>query len=571
MRILKTKGFSGIDENDTLSDGFTSALEMRNYRINDDGSLESIGGIETICTLESNIKAMWSGYLGYENVLIFISGGKVYRMSLPLKTKIPSYMDDIEDAEQYLLFYFNGFLYIMTDQHYYKFDGSALYEVEGYAPLIAISCKPSGEGEVFEQLNLITPKRRQLFSSDGTSKEYFLAEEDVESVLWVKIDGMYTVNYTFGENKRSIVFSKIPEAGINNVEILYTKPFQNSDKRRIFGCKKAIVFGGNSNGRVFLWGNKYYKNYRFHSEVANGVPSVEYFPVNAFTIIGNTKINSIVQQYNRQLIFCEKEAYYSYCELREDELGNVISSFPVFSLNASKGSLLECDGCIIENRPITLCEDGLNMWESTSVQDEKNAICFSNPISKTIKTYIELDPTKFQIFDFQANKELFIVYYANTFVYNYGNKSWYMYDALSISQKTVFGTKLFYSFKNTLYVFGNDIPNTNKDCGWASNYFTLGQSSGRHDILSCEVDVYIEGPVTLTFKFSESGASLPLERIYKFDESTHRHCRISFRPSIKRAMPTKIIITQSGSGKAVIHGIALKTKQRKRSLKHGLQ
>lgn len=572
MKTFHFRGFSGLNENASFSDRPTSANEISNFKINENGSLETIDSITKICDVGHQIKAMWSGRLGYEDVLIFIAGGKIYRMSLPLKTYTPSYMDDIDDADEYLLFYFNDYIYIMTDEKYYKFDGSELYEVEGYIPLVALSCHPNGSGEIFEQINLICDKRRQLFSSDGTSKEYVLAEDDIDKILSVKIDNMLTNNFTFSENKRSIVFSAIPKEGTNNVEIIYSKANTNLDRGRIMNCKKAMVFGGNSNGRVFLWGNKYYPNYRFYSEVANGLPSVEYFPVNAFTVIGNSKINCIVQQYNRQLIFCEKEAYYSYCELREDELGNTVSSFPVFSMNGSKGSLIETDGCIIDNRPITLCDDGLNMWESTSVQDEKNAVCFSNPISKTLKTILSNLQSKILMFDFQANRELFFVCGDKIYIYNYANGSWYMYTKLLIDKKTVFGKMLFYSHENAVYVFGSDIvTNDDNSCIWKSNPITFGESSGRFDIVSCEADIHVRGPIQLSFSFSEDGSISEITRTFAYDNYTNNHIRIAFRPSIKRSMPIKMNIKQSGIGKVIIYGLTIKIRKHERSLKLGLR
>lgn len=573
MNITSQRGFSGIDERLEFSNDLSSAQWMKNFRVSDSGSLVRRQGIKRIHIASGNIEGIWCGNIGNTDMVIFAAGGKLYRGGSDTESFSPTEIGDIGTGEC-VMFEFGGLLYIKNTDYYGKYDGATLTEVEGYIPTVAISCAPdTGEGEIFEQINLITEKRRQLFSSDGSVLLYNLAEEDIKSVDSVIIDGQETeIKYSVDTDGGKISFQTAPKAGLNNVEITYSKAAADEDKNRIMGCSKAMLFGGNSDGRVFLWGNSDYPNYRFHSDLADGIPSAEYFPVNAFTIIGNSKINCIVQQYDKQLIFTESDAYYSYCELKDDGLGNTVSSFPVFSLNNGKGCIFETDGCVMDNKPVTLCLDGLNMWESTTVENEKNAVCFSMPIYKSMAGIIGGDKDLLRMFDFQSNRELYFIYNSDAYVYNYGNGSWYMYDDFSGDNHAILGRTLYFSRAYMLFAYGNELESDLEGVAqWQSQFITAGQSFGRSDLIRFDADLYIEGSSSLRFDFEKSGQCYKLAREMAFpDEPNGRYLRITLRPVIKRAMPFKITFTDKGPGKCNLHGLLIKTREKERSSRDGI-
>ena len=73
-----------------------------------------------------------------------------------------------------------------------------------------------------------------------------------------------------------------------------------------------------------------------HTALGDGVPNPEYFPENSFRVIGDTAITDIIQQYDRQLIFAQDRAFYSYCDLTTDAMGNAYASIaPYDSYEAS--------------------------------------------------------------------------------------------------------------------------------------------------------------------------------------------------------------------------------------------
>ncbi len=563
---ITSKGFNGIDESQPIQNFPKSASHMMNFRIGRDGSLIKRNGRVKVSEIDGDIDSIWSGNINGEEAVIFASKGKLYRISSTAIPAVPTLIGDIGEEGECLMFDFNGKLYIKSESFYGKYDGNTISEVEGYIPCVAMSCSPSGEGVILEQINILSDKRRQLFSGTGTGVFYKLAENEIDEIISIKIDGVdYEYKYSLESARGAISFEKPPAEGLNNVEIIYSKANPESDRRRFFGCTRVMLFGGNSDGRAFFWGNGEYPNYRFHTELADGIPSVEYFPINAFTVIGNSRINSIVQQYDRQLIFTENQAFYSYCELKTDALGNTYSSFPVFSLNGSKGCIIETDGCIIDNRPITLCNDGLNMWESTSVENEKNAVCFTMAINDTISGLID-GKSDISIFDFQANRELYLISRAAAYVYNYNIGAWYKFDGFGGKNFTALGRKLYFAIGNKIYAYGQGIGRySENECLWESNFIDNGSIGGFCDVMKVEADVRVSGAVNLVVGIKTYDGDKISSSAFIFPESTERFTRISFRPAIKRCMPYSIFIEAYGEGELTVNKLTVTTREKERS------
>ncbi len=571
MRLSAISGFNGIDQRAEFSNKLGTASDMMNFRVTDSGSLVRREGISWLWNAPKKIDGIWSGNLGGTETVLVVSDCRIYKLTPNTIPATAMALGTVGEGKC-VMFEFGGLLYIKTATSYHKYDGMVFSEVEGYMPLVALSCSPDGKGEIFEQINLICEKRRQLFSGDGSGLLYVLAENDIAEILSVKIDGKdCEIDYYVIKDKGQISFKTAPPEGINNVEIIYRKDNDADFMERIFGCSKIMRFGGNSDGRIFLWGNDKYPNYRFHSDLANGIPSAEYFPVNGFTIIGNNRINCIVQQYDKQLIFTENQAYYSYCELKTDTLGNTYSSFPVFSLNNSKGCIFETDGCVIDNRPVTLCADGLNLWESTSVINEKNAVCFSAPIHNSMRVILDGDKSKMKLFDFQGNREMYFIYDRVAYIYNYGNGTWYSYDDFAVDCFSTNGKLLYFSRGDVMYLFGNDnLCDLERVAYWESSYIHGGHNTGNCDLVKFEADVHICGPDRIMLEFAKSGTDVLCTRELYFPDIADKFTRISLRPVLKRAMPFKIIFTDNGPGKCILHGFSIKTRNRERSCRDGI-
>lgn len=494
-RQITYKKFAGLNEHCTQDDGNGFSPDMCNFCITADGKLKKRGGSVNMYTSEHEIDGMWTGYLGSDNIFVFAENGKLYKLNTSDCTT--ELIGNITSGKC-SFFEFGGKLYILTGSEYYSFDGTLLTAVEGYAPILAHSCTPDGNGTLYESVNLLTRNRRQRFSSDGKSRVYKLCESQLANIISVKIDGTEAdKGYICDLNAGTVTFtdSQIPEEGINNVEITYRKA--DSDRSAITSCRFAMLFGGNVDGRVFLYGNRQRECHRFHSELADGMPSAEYFPADNYTVIGNTGITSMVQQYDRQLIFTKDKAYYSLCEVRQNVQGVYYTSFPVYNLNGEKGCLVSGNACIIDNDPLTVCEDGVNRWVSTAVSNEKNAVVISQRISKSLlKALKNADYSKIKLFDRQSTREMFLVTSDSCFVYNYALGVWYRYSVIMPDFMIEYKGNTYYSQKNRILRIDENVAVDDADAivaYWISPLSDLGEPCRRKNLdeisLTVECDI----------------------------------------------------------------------------------
>lgn len=437
--------FYGLDERKKTGDDLRFSPSMRNYRVTEDHTLQKRYGRSPVIPTSGTVTGLWSGYLGSKRWFLYTVNGKLYSLDPEQYESIE--LGDIGSGEN-TLFEFGGKVYIKNENLFSSFDGMTLQVVTGYVPLVAIGCTPGGTGTPFEDTNLLTGKKRVKYSTDGIAYVFYLPERGLASVDDVKYDGISCPSGWTADLVNGIVTFDTPvTAGIDRLEICYDTGHDR--KEVIYKASGVMRFGGDTDGHLFLWGNPDYPAYRFHSELADGQPSAEYFPENNYTVIGDTRITDIIAQYDRQLIFTKDRAYYSYCELREDTLGNTFASFPVFNLNGEKGSLLENAGCIMENEPVTFCEDGLNKWASTTVENEKNAVCFSHPVGDTMKEWISSGRfSEMVLFNLRTDGELYFVLDGTALIYNYRLKVWYAYDNFPAEKMCEYGGKLFFTNEN---------------------------------------------------------------------------------------------------------------------------
>ena len=538
-----TNRFVGLDERRVFSEDVSVSPYMRNYKVTENGTLQKRHGLTALVTAEDPITGFWSGFLGGERFLLFVSGGILYKVEK--ETNLPVELGEVGEGEN-TLFRFGELLYIKNANRFSRFDGERVTEVEGYVPLIAMGCAPAGGGDTFEDVNLLSSRRRVRFSCDGTSTVYQLPEKNLAAILAVSLDGEeYGEEPLVDTVSGTVAFPAPPPSGINNLEVLYDT---GEDRREvILGATGVMLFGGDTDGHVFLWGNEDFPAYRFHSELAGGIPSAEYFPENNYTVIGGSKIMDIISQYDRQLIFTRDRAYYSYCQLQTDTLGNVYASFPVYNLNGEKGSMLENMGCMMDNQPVTLCADGLNRWESTSVENEKNAVCFSGPIGETVRRLLSQGSTTgMKLFNLRCHRELFFVAGDEAFVYHYPTGAWYAYDNFRADFLAEHEGNLYLVRDNTILFLD---PTSSYDeegvvkAVWESPYTSLGISGAKKRLTEVNLGIKTAGTPVLDISCRTSGGEQTETRLSPachWESVMH----LSFRPALPPDALTKIRITQ---------------------------
>ena len=201
----------------------------KNYRSSNGLALETRPDIEKVGEYEDKLYSLF----------FYTYGGK--------KHKITHVGDKLYDDDKVILeglnevtvslFIYQTKLYIIDEKEYYVYDGETIKPIEGYIPITTVSRAPSGGGSVLQDVNLLSPYRKNSFSSDGESLEYHLDVESYDNDYNVKIwindelvdnsqkkqvyDGNGYMKYTKGEevywydNENNRLFNNIYEEIVN--------------------------------------------------------------------------------------------------------------------------------------------------------------------------------------------------------------------------------------------------------------------------------------------------------------------------------------------------------------------
>lgn len=419
------------------------ASYMKNFRVTKDYKLTKMSGYKELYSTTGKIRAQWIGKLGENDVHVYFAGGKVYNKG----TQIGTLTDDITS-----IFEFNQALYFLNGHEYKKWNGTTLEDASGYIPKIKISTTPAGVGTDYEPVNLLTGKKHQTFSADAESTEFILVEKDLTSIDSVLVDGVET-SVTKDLVNGKITFATAPAQGIDNVDVYWTKGTGSREQiLKNYYCQK---YGLASDTRVFLYGNEDAKNRIYFSDLADGVPSVEYFPATNFIDIGssNTAVTDINRQYDRLIICKENETYYSTYEAITDSTGQAIIAFPTYPLNSSHGMVAKGQGQLLDNY-VTTIDSSIVQWVSTNTKDERNAQIISERIQEWLN---EKDLAKAITMDYQELKEYWIAIDKEIMIYNYGNSTFYLLVIPeNVSSLITHGGEIYLGTNGKIYQFSKD-------------------------------------------------------------------------------------------------------------------
>ena len=559
--------FSGLDQREVFSHDLSRSPDMRNFKVTENRTLKKREGVSVAFTAPGEITGLWSGYLQGKRYLLYTADGVLYYINEDISHPVAA--GTVGQGRQ-TVFRFAGMVYLKNENGYYRFDGEKTEAVEGYIPLVAIGCAPSGGGRSFEPVNMLTSKRRVRFSCDGESATFVLPEQKLTAITDITYQGeVCPLGYTADLSAGKLTFEQPISKGLNNLEITYDTGRNRRDV--ILKAKGAMLFGGDTDGHLFLWGNEEYPAYRFHSELADGQPSAEYFPENNYTVIGSSPITDIISQYDRQLIFTKERAYYSYCQLRTDVEGHLYSSFPVFNLNGEKGSLLPFGGCIMNNEPVTVCEDGLNCWRSTTVENEKNAVCISAPVGKTLGRVLATgDLSLLRLYNHRAAGELYLICGEEALIYNYPLGVWYAYDGFAADLLTEYEGRLYFSKGAQLLFLDPDA--TADHCGeihahWETPYTPLRQDGRQKKLTEISFELCCAGEPTLDVLYGEH---LQHGIVLKPRISEKDLVQCTFRTGAQRASRTKIYLQERDDAQTEIVSMTLVYGRKGRYERKGL-
>lgn len=175
-------------------------------------------------------------------------------------------------------------LYILDGKNFLMYDGVRVCSVrdKGYVPVVSAHRTPFGEGKKYEQVNILTSKRKEGFIADGSSKEYvlsrsWLSEGAVSADIFNDDGTSYTVlegeGLTVDREMGKVKFTAVPPAskntGEDNVYITYEKKGDDSGLA-LEKCTVMTAFGaGGKPDTLFLSGNPEYPGREWFSQPEN--------------------------------------------------------------------------------------------------------------------------------------------------------------------------------------------------------------------------------------------------------------------------------------------------------------
>lgn len=457
---------------------------MDNFYITNDYKLKKMYGYKTIYDFNNRVRGLFKCNIDSTNYMLIAVNGKLYKIS-ELELNDEENIDDLTPTEigtitddDTSFFLYDKKVYILTGHEYKVWDGTTLKDVEGYVPKVYISTKPNGSGTPFEQINLLTGKKHQTFNGDGTTKEYQLAEKNILSVdkVIVNTEEIDSTNYSVDLSSGKVTFNTAPSEAMDNVDIYWNKT--NNDRHFIENMKAGILFGGDVDTKVFLYGNEDEPNRIRYSATADNVPSVEYFPgVNQIDVgPSNFEVTDLTRHYDRLLVTTNKpEAYYMAIDTIDVD-GMTTTSLQTLPLNEVHGNVAFAQGQVLNNDPVTIDKDAIIKWHSTNVRDERNMEVISDKIQLDLN---DLTLSSAKTMDYQSANQYWFGIGNKIYIYNYVNET---YSRITLPVDS----DLFIDFNGVVYMttqdgelvrFGEEFQTFNREtikAHWEMNFYDFG-------------------------------------------------------------------------------------------------
>jgi len=312
---------------------------------------------------------------------------------------------------------------------------TAIPDVTGYVPVVAVGVAPSGGGTALEQVNKLTPQRRCRFSPDGTSKLFVLPDTDVKSidnVMNLTMTAPSPLSFTADTAGHRAVLATAPPQGINSVEVTWTSSEVSDPRLEVTAMKYAELYNGSTDSRVFLYGDG--SNRALYSGLDyDGKPAADYFPDLNFVDVGEdgTPLTALIRHYGNLAAFKTDSAWlirYDYTTLSD---GTVTATFFTNPIHRSLGNTAPGQAQLVLNSPRTLCAGGVYEWRNGSAyasnltMDERQAARISDRTAKTLSGF---DLASCVCWDDNLTQEYYVVCGSEALVHNYAADVWYIYS-----------------------------------------------------------------------------------------------------------------------------------------------
>lgn len=455
------------------------AEDQINFRVLADGSLATREG----CKLELDfseiltgdfVQTVLHGHIDNKEVIVVL--GEYNYVVVTVNSDGTYTADDMKNVPAGLTF-FTGFdellefdfnTYLIAGQKFYLFTydvltGYKLEEAPIYVPTIEITTPPSGGGELYESVNIMTNKRRVLYSTVQNTTSFVLPENanTIVSAILNGTDVSSTIVHTSGSNTFTSAEAGAVTSGINNFEVIYTctdatLESQQADLPKQF---RPIKFAGTTDTQVFYYEgvtayhNMSRRNIVYYSDIGESGADPTYIAAENYVTVGDSSpITDAVRLYNRLLIFTENSTWYiGYTEVTLDEVTK--QAYTVNSLHDGIGCYVPHTALLLDNVAATATDKAFYLWTSTNVKDERNATIASQPIEGATDVW---GASSLVTLDDDYHKEAWFAKRVSgtdkvILVYNYSVGAWYRFEIKTGTDGGAIGGLLMINKKPAFY------------------------------------------------------------------------------------------------------------------------
>lgn len=324
----------------------------KNYKDTEGACIETRPGYRKIAQIGTKINGI---YIYSITKAIVHSGTELYEWSnfptTPDEEHLKKLYEDMNDTKKVSFNKVENKLYINDGKTYLVYDGQTAKKViedEPFIPTTTISRKAGniGGGETLQDVNVLTPKRKNTFLGDGEATEFYLDAQEIDiaevEAIVNDVELKEEEDFTVDRTKGKVTFKEAPSepnlSGYDNVVITFSKTVKGYADR-INKCDKALQF----DNRLFYTGNPDYPNAVFHSELNNPgyISDLNYYEDGSSdsAITGMTVGNNVLwifknlDQHNANVFYHEPTLDLEHGKIYPSKQGNVSIGCYVDSTN----------------------------------------------------------------------------------------------------------------------------------------------------------------------------------------------------------------------------------------------
>lgn len=456
------EGFGGIDRTAELKNG-SSCQYAENLDVAPDCSLSTRAGYELKHRLGGELRAVF-----YSADKIYALAGKEF-ICIDTETDELLKLAEIEtETGEGDIFCYNGEIYLHDGKTLYRYDGTVLGEVDGYAPVYGRNWHQIDRGAIEEYPNLISKKIRLTFITSSNLAGFNVGLK-IASIDRVEINGtereLSEASMSIDPDDPTKINSMLFSAGVA-VAFWLTLADDALQKYSIARRTKGFVFGGDGGERLCLYNPDISGHLlcsrpitqEAHESSKRGNPNALplYIPETSAVCVGSGAypITGMAQHYDRALLFTGSD---TWCVDWEGDEANAERISPkIFLLNSAIGSDGTNGVAYYDNDPLTYYCGGLWRWHSQSgSRDECSATLISDQVA-------DLLPKESEYISMLSIPQRERLYIADTddergrvLVYNTSGKTFTVYSEIYADKLLRYGNDLAFVRDRELYVLSS--------------------------------------------------------------------------------------------------------------------